>query len=103
MSVVVSVVHSPGGCIQGNKEDGIPNDLFKNSPMTCTPEKRTSENKSKPVNGNTYGKQSVAEVFEEGEKYIVDTEAIKRSDKDGNKFTQAEETVKDYHPIKKGF
>ena len=103
MSVVVSVVHSPSGRIQGNKEDGVPYNFLKNSLLTCTPDKRTSENKSEPVNANTYGEQSVAEVFEEWEEYIVDTEAIKGSEKDGNKFTQAEETVKDYHPVKKGF
>ena len=65
MSVVVSGVHSPSGRIQGNKEDGVPYNFLKNSLLTCTPDKRTSENKSEPVNANTYGEQSVAEVFEE--------------------------------------
>ena len=70
------------------------------------PDKRTSNNKNEPVNGNTCSKQSVDEVFEVCEEDIEFTEAIlvvKVLAMYANTITNAKETIIEYQPIKKGF
>ena len=70
------------------------------------PDKRTSNNKNEPVNGNTCSKQSVDEVFEvceEDKKFTVTIPEVKVYTKYANTITNAKETITENQPIKKGF
>ena len=104
MSIVLSVVNGPSSQKKGNDQDGKRNEDLENF---CKHE-GTAKNQSEPVDGNSKGEESVAEVEEEHQEDMKHTEAniiIRQADEDDKdvEVTQTEEAVKDDQPIKKGF
>ena len=108
MSIVLSVVNGPSSQKKGNDQDGKRDEDLENFFLISCKHEGTAKNQSEPVDGNTQGEESVAEVEEEHQEDMKHTEAniiIRQADEDDKdvEVTQTEEAVKDDQPIKKGF